>query len=93
MTHSTSGRTPPTKSLNGQVRLKQEARASSRENTLSHDCRDPTPQISRELASLLAKPETRQIGGRQCRAGRVGGGAHQDSNPAFSASKALDSDL
>jgi hypothetical protein len=61
MTHSTSGRTPPTKSLNGQVRLKQEARASSRENTLSHDSRDPTPQISRELASLLAKPETRQI--------------------------------
>jgi hypothetical protein len=70
MTHSTSGRTPPTESLNGQVRLKQEARASSRENTLSPD-----------------------NGGRQCRAGRVGGGAHQDSNPAFSASKALDSDL
>ena len=60
MTHSTSARTPPTKSLNGQVRLKQEARASSREDTISHDCRDPTPQISREFASLLAEPETRQ---------------------------------
>ena len=61
MTHSTSGRTPPLNSPNGQVRLKQGARVSSRENTLSHVCRDPTPQIRRELASLLAEPETRKI--------------------------------
>jgi hypothetical protein len=59
MTHSTSGRTSPTKSLNGQVRLKQEARTSSRENPLSLDSRKPMQPISRELASLLAEPETR----------------------------------
>lgn len=35
MTHSTSGRTPPSKPSNGQVRLRR--RAPSREGNFSHD--------------------------------------------------------
>jgi hypothetical protein len=61
MTDSTSGRTPPARRLNGQVRPKQNARALSHENKLWQDRGNRTQQISAELAVLLAEPETRLI--------------------------------
>jgi hypothetical protein len=60
MTHSTSGRTPPSRPRDGQVRLEQERRAPSREGNLSQDGK-PTEQVSPEFANLLAEQKTHSI--------------------------------
>ncbi len=60
MRHSTPGKTPSSKRLDGQAELKQR-RASSRDSKPSPDSSKPTAQTSTELASLLAADETRLI--------------------------------
>jgi hypothetical protein len=59
MTNSTYGRTPPSKRRSGQVRPRQDARDSSRDD--SSPARREPAQVSPAVANLLREPETRLV--------------------------------
>ena len=58
MTDSTSGRTPPSKRLNSQLRPEQGATASPGKNKRSRKPEGPERRVSPGVASLLTEPET-----------------------------------
>jgi hypothetical protein len=57
MTHSTSGRTLPSKPSKGQVRLRQERRPPSREGNFSHDSGVNQLNKSAPTSRLFAEQE------------------------------------